>query len=205
MKNLLIVTGPQGSGNHLFSKIFAKSQNIFGWQELNDTYWVPHDKEPFAEAWHDVSLLEHVQFNEYAVTSISCPYAYHGVTIEPDYSSFINKATELGYNVRLAIIGRDQNILKYQQERVRGTHSYHRFEQHLDYLMTFNPVFLSTELLYLYKGYYVKQISKLLDVPIDITDEEIKEILQQDSNSKYLKHIEAQPLDNYVKKVSGLL
>ena len=39
----------------VFSKIFAQSKNVFSWKELNDEYWIAHDKEPFAEAWHNPS------------------------------------------------------------------------------------------------------------------------------------------------------
>ena len=49
MKKLLIVTGPQGSGNHLFSRIFSMHECVGGWKELVDTYWVPSDLENFAE------------------------------------------------------------------------------------------------------------------------------------------------------------
>ena len=64
-KTLIIITGPQGSGNHLFSKIFAASKQVFGWYELSTTYWVAHDQEPFAEAWHNPDKLEHITFDNY--------------------------------------------------------------------------------------------------------------------------------------------
>jgi len=204
MKNLLIITGPQGSGNHLWSKVFAAAEGIYGWPELKDIYWVPHDKEPFAEAWHDAELLKHMVTGEYAVTSISCPYAYHGTTVEPKYREFINAATDLGYNVKVAIIGRDQTVLRHQQERVRGTHSLHRFEQHLDYLGTLDPVFLSTELLYLYGMSYVRSLSRLLQMPISVSETDLDDILAQDPNAKYFHAADAQPLDDYVRTVSGL-
>ena len=74
---ILIITGPQGSGNHLFSKIFALSEQVHGWSALNQQYWIGHDQEPFARYWHDPVLLD--QFNwshDYYVTSVSCPYVY---------------------------------------------------------------------------------------------------------------------------------
>lgn len=204
MKTLLILTGPQGSGNHLFSKIFAATDTVYGWKDLNTTYWVPHDKEPFADAWNSPSLLQDVKFDEYAVTSISCPYAYHGQTVEPDYNTFILTAKDLGYQVQLAIIGRDQTVLQHQQERVRGTHSLPRFMRHVDNLLELNPVFLSTELLYLYRMNYVRSLRSLLDFPINITEEKLEEILVIDPNSKYFAPIGDQPLDSYVRTVSGL-
>jgi len=204
MKTLLIITGPQGSGNHLFSKIFAQHPAVFAWSALNEEYWVPHDQEPFAEAWHDPFTLPYVKFDQYAVTSISCPYAYHGNTVEPNYAEFVTTAERLGYTIKLAIIGRDQTVLRYQQERVRGTYSYPRFEKYITYLQKFNPVYLSTELLYLYKENYVRSLSKQLDFPIDCDAERIAKILETDPNAKYFVPAPDQELDKIVKKVSGL-
>lgn len=204
MKTLLIITGPQGSGNHLFSKVFAATEGVYGWKELNDTYWIPHDKEPFAEAWHNPSLLKDIEFGNYGVTSISCPYAYHGNTVTPDYDKFIDAARNLGYEVKLAIIGRDKNVLQYQQERVRGTHSFKHFDDMLPKLCLRNPVFLSTELLYLYRMDYVRSLITQLNFPIYITKEKLEEILVQDPNSKYFQPAEEQPLDAYVRTVSGI-
>lgn len=203
MKTLLIITGPQGSGNHLWSKVFAASAEVYGWSELNNTYWIPHADEPFAAAWDNTTKLSDIEFDKFAVTSISCPYAKDGSAVEPNYASFVNEAERLGYKVRLAIIGRDQNVLQYQQQRVRGTHSYKRFEQHLAYLCGLNPVFISTELLYLYRMNYLRSLD--LGVPINITEEKLNEILVQDPNSKYFIPAEPQELDILVKHVSGLL
>ena len=204
MKTLLIITGPQGSGNHLFSKIFAASDSIFGWSELNDSYWVPHDQEPFAEAWNDPRKLKDVHFDRLAVTSISCPYAYFGKTVEPDYDKFINEARSLRYDVKLAIIGRDQNVLRYQQTRVRRTYSYPRFENQITTLSKFNPVFLSTELLYLYRMHYVNSLSTLLGFDFSIAEEKLDHILSTDPNAKYFTEATEQELDKLVRSVSGL-
>lgn len=204
MKNLLIVTGPQGSGNHLWSKIFAATEGVYGWSALKDAYWVPHDQEPFAEAWHNPLLLKDIDFGNYAVTSISCPYARHGVTVEPDYDAFINAARGLGYDVKIAVIGRDRNILQYQQERVRGAYSYPRFENKLSSFRHRSPVFLSTELLYLYRMDYIYSLRGLLNFPVYITEEQLEAILVEDPNTKYFQAAEPQLLDEYVKQVSGL-
>ena len=49
MKTLAILTGPQGSGNHLWSKIFSLHEDVFGWKSLLDNYWEAHRySEPFA-------------------------------------------------------------------------------------------------------------------------------------------------------------
>jgi hypothetical protein len=204
MKTLLIVTGPQGSGNHLWSKVFAATEGVYGWKALNDTYWIPHDQEPFAEAWHNPSKLKDIDFGNYGVTSISCPYAYHGETVEPDYEKFISAAKNLGYDLRFAIIGRDQSVIQHQQVRVRGVHSYPRFSSRLHSLCLHNPVFLSTELLYLYRIHYVHSLIKQLNFPVYITEDKLEEILAQDPNAKYFQPAPEQELDSYVRTVSGL-
>lgn len=206
MRHLLIITGPQGSGNHLFSKIFAESPFAFSWEELREKYWVPHDKEPFVEAWRDPAKLKDIDWQDrsFAVTSISCPYIYQGKAVVPDYRKFIESAQLLGYTVDVAIIGRDQNILKYQQERVRNAHSTPKFEKELDYLCKFSPTFLSTELLYLYRMSYIKSLEKQLKFPIYIRKERLDEILDKDPNAKYFSQSPPQDLDRYVKYVSNI-
>ena len=206
MKQLLIITGPQGSGNHLFSKIFALHQEVYGWKDLLDEYWIAHDHEPFSDCWNMPSLLNSIDWTgmDNYVTSISCPYADNGVTKIPRYRDFVNALQQLGIRVKFAIIGRDQTILKYQQERVRDTHSYPKFEEQLKYINTLEPVYLSTELLYLYKDNYLKSLSKILDFPIAHDDPRVFEILKQDANEKYFKSIPQQELDKTVRKVSGL-
>jgi hypothetical protein len=206
MKTMLIITGPQGSGNHLFSKIFALHKEVYGWKELLNDYWIAHDFEPFAQCWNLPHALRQIDWSsmDYYVTSISCPYANNGVVTIPDYKKFIDTLTELKINVKLAIIGRDQNILKLQQERVRDRYSYPDFEKQLDYLNELDPIFLSTELLYLYKDKYLRSLSKQLDFPIAYNDDRINEILKTDTNSKYFKSIERTELDKLVRTVSGI-
>jgi hypothetical protein len=195
MKTLLIITGPQGSGNHLFSKIFALHPEVFGWSALLDEYWIGHDQEPFAEAWHNPALLKNIEFNEYAVTSISAPYAYKGVTTIPNYKNLVDEANRLGYVVKVAIIGRDKNILKHQQLRVRDRVSVQDFESQLPYLNSLNPVYISQELLYLYSVYYLQNLSTLLNFPIDTNNTRIEDILKDDANSKYFNACDRQDLD----------
>ena len=206
MKQLLIITGPQGSGNHVFSKIFALHKDVFGWKDLLNEYWIAHDHEPFSDCWNMPSLLNTIDWTtmEYGVTSISCPYANQGTVTIPRYKDFINAAHQLGIKVKVCIIGRDQTILKYQQERVRDTHSYPEFEKELEFLNTLDPIYLSTELLYLYKDYYLNSLSKILDFPIAADDPRVFEILKQDANEKYFQSIPQQELDKTVRKVSGL-
>ena len=204
MKTMLIITGPQGSGNHLFSKIFALHPDVYGWDELLDTYWIAHKDEPFAENWNRPELLKSFDWSQsdYYVTSISCPYHNVDVPTVPNYQEFIDTLGELNIAVKIAVIGRDQTILKSQQQRIRNRVSLPNFLAQLDYLNRFNPVYLSQELLYLYKEHYIKNIAGLLDFPVDCNNSKIGEILATDANSKYIRDIELQELDLYVRKVS---
>jgi len=204
MKQFLIITGPQGSGNHLFSKIFALHKDVYGWNQLLDTYWIAHKDEPFATHWNNTELLKTFDWtqSDYYVTSISCPYHNVDVPAIPNYQQFITTLQELNIEVKIAIIGRDQNILKSQQQRVRNHVSLDNFLIQLDYLNTLDPIYLSQELLYLYKEHYLNNIAKLLDFPVNINDSRIVEILKQDANSKYINDIAIQELDKFVRKVS---
>lgn len=206
MREMLIITGPQGSGNHVFSKVLALHKEVYGWKDLLNEYWIAHDYEPFSECWNTPSLLNAIDWTSmnYYVTSISCPYANEGVVTIPKYKEFIRALEHLGIKVKIAIIGRDQNVLKYQQERIRDRHSYPDFEAELDYLMTLDPVFISQELLYLYKDKYLKTLSKQLNFPIAYDDPRVFEILKKDANEKYFQSIPLQELDKTVRKVSGL-
>ena len=204
MKTLLIITGPQGSGNHLWSKIFSADNSVWGWKQLLDTYWIPHSAEPFAPAWENPRLLKEIEFGSYAVTSISCPYAKDGQAVEPKYLEFINEACNLGYKVKIAIIGRDRNILLHQQQRVRKQVTLNKFEENLPYLQSLRPVYLSTELLYLYRRDYIRSIADQLQFPVNIEDNVLNEILIKDPNSKYFTQSDMQDLDYFVRQVSGI-
>jgi len=202
MKTLLIVTGPQGSGNHLFSKIFDLHPDVVGWKQLNQDYWIGHDQEPFAEYWKNPALIDDfVWSHDYYVTSISCPYVYQGQTVIPHYQDFINRCMR-HVCVKLAIIGRDQTILKYQQSRVRGQPTVQSFLNQIDGLMLQQPIFISQELLYLYGANYVKSLGQWLDFPVSQDTEQIQHILREDSNSKYIEPVISHWLDDEVKKAS---
>ena len=206
MREMLIVTGPQGSGNHVFSKVLALHKDVYGWKDLLNEYWIAHDYEPFSECWDTPSLLNAIDWTSmnYYVTSISCPYANNGVVTIPKYKEFITRLEQLGIKVKVAIIGRDQNVLKYQQERIRDRYSYPDFDNELEYLMTLNPIFISQELLYLYKDKYLQSLCTQLNFPIAYDDKRVFDILRQDANEKYFQSIPLQELDKTVRKVSGL-
>jgi hypothetical protein len=197
---LLIITGPQGSGNHLFSKIFALDPDVVGWSKLNQEYWIGHDQEPFAEYWKDPGLLNNVVWNhDYYVTSISCPYVYQGETLIPNYDEFIDRCP---VKVKLAVIGRDQTILQYQQSRVRGKETKQEFLNVVDNLMKYNPTFISQELLYLYGANYVQSLGQQLGIPVGQDILAINEILKEDANKKYIEPVISHWLDEEVKLAS---
>jgi hypothetical protein len=203
MKKLLILTGPQGSGNHLWSKIMALHPEVYGWSSLLDTYWIPHDREPFSECWRDPELLKKQDWSQknYYVTSISCPYIDDTQIVVPNIVEFCKQATDCGLQVQIAIIGRDQNILGFQETRVRGASTFYIAKQEYKKLTEYNTVYLSYELLHLYQSDYLQQISKTLDFPIDYNHSQLIEILQDDTNKKYIKPVEHHWVDNLTKNV----
>lgn len=198
MSRLLILTGPQGSGNHLFSKCLALHEEVFGWKSLLNTYWEGHHHEPFAKYWEDPSKLDDFDWNqsEYFVTSVSSPYFKDQQPVVPNYIKFIEHAQEYVDGIDIAIIGRDQNILKYQQERVRGKSTTPLALDSFRWLLENQDcTFLSQELLQLYKANYLEQISRDLDWPVAHWDPEVDAILSNDANTKYIKNVHEYWLD----------
>jgi len=213
MPRLLIITGPQGSGNHLWSKVLAETPGVAGWQELTQQYWVSHSDEPFAKIWEQPELFATIGWDhsDYYVTSISCPYTVRGTPDmtqdhgghTPKYDAFIQGARQAGFDVTLAVIGRDKNILGFQESRVRKTVTYPRFLDQVDQvLLQYDPVFISTELLYLYGHRYLQQLSRTLDLPIEISVDKLAELLKDNANAKYLQPINEYWLDDVMKEVS---
>lgn len=203
-RKALIITGPQGSGNHLFSKIFALHPSVVGWSDLNTKYWIGHDEEPFADLWLNPTLIRDISWptNINIVTSISCPYISDGIECIPSYALFIDSMIQAGFDVQVAVIGRDTNILSHQQQRVRGKVTKQHLISALEALAKYNPTFISTELLYLYRQAYLKSLQTLISVPIDYENELIDEILINDPNTKYFTQIDSQPLDLLIHEAS---
>lgn len=200
MKKMLILTGPQGSGNHLFSKLFSEHPDVYGWEALKTKYWEGHDQEPFAECWQSPAKLFDFDWSqkEYYVTSISCPYRYHGEDAWPNYKGFLQILRHLEIVPKIGIIGRDQNILKFQEERLRGRQTYDDFLLEVPNLVKQGGVFLSQELLYLYKDDYVRQLEHTLNFPIKFNPE----IVKDNANTKYFNPIESNWLDSYIHLAS---
>ena len=201
MTRLLIITGPQGSGNHLFSKCLAVHEDVYGWKSLLNTYWEGHHHEPFADAWEDPELLHEFNWSQsdYFVTSVSCPYFKNKQAVVPNYEKFIETAKQYVDQIDVAIIGRDQTILEYQQLRVRKEHTTEIALNSFKWLFKNQQCsFLSQELLALYKVDYLKQVSKQLDWPIAYLN--VDEILTNDANKKYIKDVQEYWLDDEVHK-----
>ena len=214
MKKLLILTGPQGSGNHLWSKVFSSNENVHGWTKLTQDYWVGHGQEPWSAFWEDPDLFDKYEFEDgLYFTSISCPYMPVGgpnMLIDkgyvPKYDHFIKKAKEAGFDVKLGIIGRDVNILKVQQARVRKKVTYKVFLDQIDTLMKYDPVFISTELLYLYRIDYLKQLEKQLDFSASKIDQRVLgDIISTNENSKYVREVNHHWLDEHMQRVTNSL
>ena len=204
MKTLLIITGPQGSGNHLWSKIFAQHPDVYGWHALLHEYWIGHDQEPFAECWADTEKLKEFDWGrcKYFVTSVSVPYMLNGERTVPDIVRFAACAMGLGIRVKIAIIGRDRNILQYQETRVRGEPTYDLALKEYEKLRTWAPVFLSYELLHLYGNLYLQQLANQLEFPIDYSSPGLTNILTDDTNSKYFKPVKHHPTDDLAQHTS---
>ena len=201
MKTLTILTGPQGSGNHLWSKIFSLHEDVYGWKSLLDNYWEAHRySEPFAACWRDPELLSQFDFSshDHYFTSISVPLGIQskGTKWCPDIKEFGLKAQDLGMNVKICVIGRDQTILKNQQTRIREESTIRHFYDALKGIQEAFPcpTYLSYELLYLYKQEYLKSLD--LGFPIAWYDKRVNEILEQDANAKYINYVKENPLDD---------
>ena len=204
MKTLLIITGPQGSGNHLWSKIFALHPDVYAWHALLHEYWIGHDQEPFANCWADPEKLKEFDWGKckYFVTSVSIPYMMNGEPTIPNIVRFAATAMGLGIRVKIAIIGRDRNILNYQETRVRGQSTFDLALAEYEKLTTWDPIFLSYELLHLYRKNYLQQISKQLEFPMDYSSPQLANILRDDTNSKYFQPVDHHPTDNLAQHTS---
>lgn len=204
MKKLLILTGPQGSGNHLFTKCFLHSSMVGGWRELADTYWLGHHTEPFMEIWNGDRVLTLNDFEgfDYWVTSISIPYIHNNKERLPNIVDFYNQASTLGINVQLGIITRDKNILEVQQSRVRDKPTTHLFMEelrHIDHIEI--PYhFISHESLILHSHRYIGYLSRLFGFPTVNNNKVANTLCNTNANKKYIKYIKEHWLDNEVRK-----
>lgn len=192
-RQMLILTGPQGAGNHLWSKVFSQHPEVYGWKTLLENYWEPHRfNEPFAQYWRDPAKLKDFDWtqSEHYFTSISVPLGIPGDDVnplwEPNLQAFQQAVHACGVNTRFAVVGRDQNILREQQTRIRTQPTLPMFIAQ----MPQDPIFLSYELLYLYQDAYVRS----LDVNIPV-DPNVAWMLEDDANAKYVHGVDRNELD----------
>lgn len=202
---MIVLFGPQGSGNHLFSKIFALHLDVHGWKELLDPqieghYFRPHSTEPIAWYWTNIDKIDSSIMNgkEYAVTSISCPYMNKLNVAIPPVFNFMDKLKECNIEPIPVVIGRDRNILDIQQKRLRGGPTWGTMPQLIKWLDKM-PFFISTELFFLYGKYYIKSLSQQLDFPIAWNDPQIEIMQKDDTNAKYIQYAEGGLADDLTK------
>jgi hypothetical protein len=202
-KRLLIITGPQGSGNHLFSRLLSLHPAVSGWEELKEKYWVPSDLEPFADYWVKPELLTYDKFNgcQYHLANVSCPFMYDGVRHIPKILEVAERAQSLGITVEIAIIVRDQNINAEQQRRVRRevtTPIAQKYYYNTLLKSTFPVHFLDHEAFFLHKEYYLKWVGQILDFPVELDPVKINQFIDKDANHKYVKYVNEYWLDKEV-------
>ena len=203
MKKLLIVTGPQGSGNHFFSRVLSMHPDVQGWSELLDNYWIPSAQEPFAEYWIDPSKLQENHFDgaDYHLANVSCPFFFDGVRHVPDILGVAQQASSFGVQVEIAIIVRDQNINQLQQLRVRKEHTTPIAQKYYyeTLLPSLFPVhFLDHEAFFLHTTHYLKWVSHVLKFPIAWSDPDIMQFISEDANHKYVRSIDSHWLDEVI-------
>ena len=203
MKKLLIVTGPQGSGNHLFSRLLSLHPAVEGWTEMLDQYWVPSDQEPFAEYWVTPELLTQEVFDnkDFYFANVSCPFFFDGVRNIPKILEVAKRARSFGVEVEIAIVVRDQNINQLQQLRVRKEHTTPIAQKY--YYETLLPSsfpvhFLDHEAFFLHTTHYLKWVSRVLNFPIAYDNPDIMKFITEDANHKYVRAIDTHWLDDVI-------
>jgi len=210
MTNILVITGPQGTGNHFFSKILSMHSDVHGWDQLLREYWINHDNAPYKDIWNDPKAVDDYDWTEHKnyVLSVSGPYVekIDGTrhTIYPKYSEVLERLSKHG-TVQVGIIGRDQNITAQNQLRKRGVESLHNYLNKIEDLLAWDHTFLSVELAYLFRHQYIKSLDKTLIIPVDYSNEKLHYILNKDPNAKYVKYVDHSWLDKRKDKTTGLL
>ena len=193
-KKLLIVTGPQGSGNHLFARLLSAHPVVKGWDSLKDNYWVPSDEEPFARYW---VYPEELQFPEgdFFCANVSVPFFYDGVRRTPKIKEVAYRAVTMGVEPIIAVVCRDRNINELQQKRVGGEVT---MDIALDYYSDLRHHFIDHEAFFLYKERYMDYLGRILEFPV--TKEGIDNFVTVDANHKYVYPIKEHWLDNEIRK-----
>ena len=193
-KKLLIVTGPQGSGNHLFARLLSAHPMVKGWDSLKDNYWVPSDEEPFARYWVYPEELEFPEGDFFCV-NVSVPFFYDGVRRTPKIREVAYRAVTMGVEPIIAVVCRDRNINELQQKRVGGEVT---MDIALDYYADLRHHFIDHEAFFLYKERYMEYLGRILEFPV--TKEGIDNFVTVDANHKYVYPIKEHWLDNEIRK-----
>lgn len=205
-KRLLILTGPQGSGNHLFSRIFSMHPLVNGWEALKERYWVPSDQEPFAEYWVYPERFDPVTVmaqGEYFLANVSAPFFYDGVRQFPRIADVALKSQAAGIAVTVAIVCRDYGINFEQQKRVGGEATIVDAMTHyraLISVMKANSIpvhFVSHESLFMWQQNYVEYLARTLDFPVDLQNWNHQ--LNQSPNLKYVQAVDHHWLDDTIR------
>lgn len=201
-KRLLIITGPQGSGNHIFSRVFSMHPAVRGWEQLKDQYWVPSDQEPFAEYWVNPERLTAEVFEgaDYFLANVSVPFFYDGVRQTPHIREVADRARSFGIDVSIAIVVRDATINLVQQQRVGGAvtlpQAQEYYRKHLLY-SEHKIYFLDHEALFLWGEYYVNSMAHDMQFPVD-TDRCLT-LLDHNPNRKYVTPVDDHWLDAEIR------
>jgi len=194
MKKLLIVTGPQGSGNHLFARLFSMHPNVIGWESLHDNYWVPSDEEPFARYWVYPEELKFPEGNFFCA-NVSVPFFYDGVRQTPKIKEVAYEAIKQGVQPIIAVIVRDRNINELQQVRVGGECT---MDIATEYYKDIACHFIDHEAFFLYKEKYIEYLGRLLEFPV--IKEGIDNFISVDANHKYVFPCKKHWLDDEIRK-----
>jgi hypothetical protein len=200
MKRLLIITGPQGSGNHLFSRIFSQHPDVRGWDALKDTYWVPSDREPFAEYWvYPGQLTEDVfEQGEYFLANVSAPFFYDGVRQFPKIAEVAHRAQDFGIEVVIAIVSRDKQINSWQQQRVGGEITLLSAQDfYKNTLNDFELHFISHETFFTWGKTYIDYLGQLLKFPVQ--PDAVWDLIDESPNRKYISPVMQHWLDTEIR------
>jgi hypothetical protein len=135
----------------------------------------------------------------YAVISASVPFWNKDQFQIPPINKLTEKLQSLDIEVQPVIIGRDKTILTNQQTRMRGGPTWGCMTQSIRWLDV-TPFYVSTELVYLYKKVYLRDISKWLQFPIAYKDPRLDDILVEDSNEKYITSTTSPRVDDITRR-----
>jgi len=202
-KHLLIITGPQGSGNHIFSRVFSMHPDVRGWEQLKDQYWVPSDQEPFAEYWVYPERLTAEVFEDscYFLANVSAPFFYDGVRQMPHIREVADRARSFGIKVSIGIVVRDISINTRQQQRVGGEITLYAAQEYYrtQLIDSEYPVyFLDHEALFSWGAVYVRNTAGQIGFPVDL--DRCLYQLEINPNLKYITPVEEHWLDAEIRE-----